>query len=156
MQYLVFAIDDTYYGVSVFNVVEVTAYSTPTAIPSPSPLILGIMSSRGKSISLVNIRHKFALPQKEIASTSKIVVLEICGNVMIGIVADSVYEVVTLNDEDMEVPPDMANSISQRFIQSIARFNDRFLLILDVDLIFSNKEIGAITKTSTSNIQEET
>lgn len=144
-QYLTFVVDEVLYAVEVFQVQEVLGYSKPVKLPCSEPYIEGLINSRGHGISIVNLRIKFGLQEKEPDKLTKIVVLEIHNAdksvTTFAAVADSVEEVIEIDDKTIECPPKFGNSISSEFIKGIGKKGERFLIILDVDKIFSYDEV---------------
>lgn len=151
MQYLIFTIDDTLYAVDVFHIQEVVSYVPPQQVPCPDPVIAGILSSRGKSVSVVDFRKKFALPEIVYTKLNKIIVLDAISSrygaqVQFGAIVDSVQEVLALEESSVEDTPELGHSIATRFIKSVAKKDDRFIFILNVDNIFTFEELETIAQ----------
>ncbi|MCR4626914.1 MAG: chemotaxis protein CheW [Treponema sp.] len=142
-EFLTFTIEEVQYAIPVSKVIEVLEYTTVIKIPCSADYIEGIIKSRGQGISVVNLRKKFGLKPKEIDKNTKIIVLEIQnenGTINFGAITDDVQEVVELNIECMEKTPELGNSVAKRFVSGIARKEEGFIIILDVDKIFSPDE----------------
>jgi len=152
VQYLIFTIDKTLYAVDVFHIQEVISYEEPQHLPCPDPIIAGLLSSRGSNFSVVDIRKKFELEPIQYTDANKIVVIDAINKrhgskVVFGAIVDSVQEVLTLDEQVTDDRPNLGNSIANRFVKSIAKKDDKFVLILDVDKIFSFDELDNIAKT---------
>ena len=124
----------------------------------------GLISSRGQGISVVNLNKKFELPEHEPTKDSRIIILELKTKnnepVVFGAMADSVQEVIDLDDAEIEPAPKFGNAISSKFVRGIGKRDGNFIIILNVDQIFSTEEIAKIENTEnvaiTNDSKEET
>lgn len=144
-QFLTFKLDNTQFAVEVHKVQEVLEYKHITRMPCAETYVEGLISSRGQGISVVNLRKKFALDDREADRETRIIVLEITtenGDMLIfGAIADSVQEVIDIDEKDIEPSPKFGNSIAAKFIHGIGRKDGEFIIILNIDQIFSTDEI---------------
>ena len=153
-QFLTFRLDNNQYAVEVNKVQEVLEYKHITRIPCAANYVEGLISSRDRGISVINLRKKFSLPDYEPDKETRIIVLEIAknGNTdsiienpddihIFGAIADSVQEVIEIEDKDMEPAPKFGNNISVNFISGIGKRDGEFIIILNIDAIFSSDEI---------------
>ena len=148
-QYLTFTLNDTIYAVEVLQVREVLEYAVPQGLPCQDPIIAGLMRSRGQSISVMNLRYKFGFPEVEPTKNTKIIVLEVesdsenavNGQMVYGAIADSVNEVLELDANAEEPPPEVGNSIASEFISGISQINDKFIIILNMNKVFSFEDL---------------
>ena len=152
-QYLTFTLDNTIYAAEISLVQEVLDYKKPQSLPCPDPVIAGIIQSRGKSISVVNLRRKFGLVDTEPTKETRIIVFELPGTGLqesgyIGTIADSVLEVLEIKETCCEPPPQTGNSIAARFINGICRKDEKFIIMLDISKIFSSRELTTIIHTA--------
>ena len=107
------------------------------------------MRSRGQSISVMNLRYKFGFPEVEPTKSTKIIVLEVesdsenavNGQMVYGAIADSVNEVLELDANAEEPPPEVGNSIASEFISGISQINDKFIIILNMNKVFSFEDL---------------
>lgn len=149
-QFLSFYLQNTLYAVEVSQVQEVLDYTPPVKLPCTENYVEGLISSRGKGIAVVNLRKKFGLDFADITKKTRIIVLEIKTNneeneiVAFGGIADSVVEVIEIDDQTIELAPKFGNSISAEFIKGIGKKNDEFIIILDIDKVFSFDEIQTL------------
>ena len=159
-QYLTFKLADTVYAVNVFQVREVLSYTAPQPLPKSDPVIEGLIRSRGQSIPVVNLRRKFSLADKQPDAASRIIVVEVNnyeeGSVSVfGAVADSVNEVLDLDTIGFEDTPELGNSPASAFIEGIGRQDDSFIIILDVDKIFSHPELLEMNELDNRTVAPE-
>lgn len=157
--YLTFRLADSQFAVEVINVQEVLEYQHITRVPCAENWMEGLISSRGQGISVVNLRRKFALDDREPDKNTRIIVMEMKPSedetVIFGAIADSVQEVIEIPDDEIEPPPKFGNTIATRFIRGIGKLNGEFIIVLNVDQIFSQEEIDNITDTEESAPAEE-
>lgn len=142
-QYLTFGIDGDVFGVPVFKVREVLEYTKPTKLPKTAEFLKGLINIRDVGIPVVDLRSRFGLPEIEVTQDTAILVIEIAGaegQVMIGAIADEVYEVIEIDSAKLEPPPRFGIKIDSHFIQNIGKRDDQFIIILDMDKAFSEEE----------------
>ena len=150
-EFLTFTIEDVQYAIPVSKVIEVLEYTKIMKVPCSADYIEGIINSRGQGISVVNLRKKFGLAPKEVDKNTKIIVLEIKSEdeiINFGAITDDVQEVLELSIECMEKTPELGNSIAKRFVCGIAKKDGSFIIILDVDKIFSNDETAVLEQSA--------
>jgi purine-binding chemotaxis protein CheW len=143
-QFLTFKLEGSQYAVEVYKVQEVLEYTHITKVPCAAAYVEGLINSRGQGISVVNLRKKFGMPEIDVTKDTRIIVLEVKsekGVTTFGAIADSVQEVIDLADEEIEPSPKFGNNIAARFIRGIGKRDDKFIILLDIDHIFSTDEI---------------
>lgn len=144
-QFLTFKLDNSQYAVGVNNVQEVLEFMPITKVPSTTSYMEGLINLRGQGIAVVNLRKKFGM--NEIASTkeTKIIVMEVKnteGNIVnFGAIADSVQEVIDLSDNEIKPSPKFGNNIAAQFVCGIGKKEDTFIIILDINQVFSTEDI---------------
>ena len=163
-QYLTFTSNDSLYAVEVLQVREVLEYTPPQELPCPDPVIAGLIRSRGQSISVINLRHKFGFEDVEPSSDTRIIVLEVpsdsafCnekGQMVFGAIADSVNEVLDLDATAEEHTPEVGHSLASEFISGIGSVDGKFIIILNMDKVLSFEEQEKIAPTTTEHLDEE-
>jgi purine-binding chemotaxis protein CheW len=142
-QYLTFGIDGETYGIAVAKVREVLEYIKPTKLPRTATFLKGLINVRDVGIPVVDLRVKFGLPEIEVSQDTAILVIEIegaYGQLMIGAIADEVYEVIEIEHDKLEPPPRFGVKIDSQFIKNVGKRDDHFIIILDLDRAFSDDE----------------
>lgn len=135
-RYLLFCIADTLYGVSLALVLEIIQIQSITTLPYMDSYVKGIINLRGKVVPVVDVRTKIKLPEKPYDSETCIVVVEI-QNMHIGLIVDSVCEVVTVESDQLATPPDVGDTTS-RYLSSVSEAGGRVILNIDFDRFFQN------------------
>lgn len=135
-RYLLFYIDNALYGVSLALVLEIIQIQTITRLPGVPAYIKGIVNLRGKVVPVIDVRTKFHLPERPYDDKTCIVVLDI-HDLHIGLIVDSVSEVVTVESEQLTAPPDVGDAAT-RYLSSVSEVGDRVILNIDFDKFFQN------------------
>ncbi len=138
-QWVKFSLGGENYGIRVLKVQEIQRYSEISPIPGAPSYVLGIINLRGSVISVLNTREKFGLPDYEITDDSRIVILEV-GKQIIGILVDSVAEVISLQASDVDIAPNVGNDETAKFIDGVSNKGGELLILLDAEKILNEDE----------------
>jgi purine-binding chemotaxis protein CheW len=139
MQLVTFRLQDERYGINVMQVQEVLRVSEIAPVPGAPPYVLGIINLRGNVVTVIDTRSRFGLPRTEIGDASRIVIIE-CEKQVVGILVDSVAEVVELRMSDIDTAPNVGNEESSRYIQGVATRGDDLLIVVDLNKLLTNEE----------------
>ena len=146
-QYMTFQLGDELFAIAVGQVREVLEVGRITRVPTAPDYMRGVVNVRGKAIPVVDLRLRFGLPAVEDTLNSRIVVMELMldGEVtVIGGVADSVHEVIELEPGQIEPAPRIAMRWRSEFIRGMGRRGGDFLIILDIDSVFSSHDLALV------------
>ncbi len=146
-QYLTFTLDTEQYAVEVNKVKEVLEYKTVTKVPRTQDFMRGVINLRGSVVPVVDLKLKFGMGETEQGEATSIVVMEIDvrnETVVLGALADSVQEVIELDGAQIEPAPQIGTRIDTDFIKGIGKQDDKFLIILDIDRVFSAADMAAV------------
>lgn len=139
LQYVTFKLDDETYGINVMQIQEVLRYSEIAPVPGAPHYVLGIINLRGNVVTVIDTRTRFGLMRSDISDQTRIVVLELEGQV-IGVLVDSVAEVVYLKESEIETPPNVGNDESARFIQGVCNKNGELIILVEFEKMLSEEE----------------
>lgn len=139
LQWVTFRLDGETYGINVMQVQEVLRYSEIAPVPGAPSYVLGIINLRGNVVTVIDTRHRFGLPEGEVTDNTRIVIIE-TDNHVIGILVDSVAEVVYLNQSEIETAPNVGNEESAKFIQGVCHKNDELLILIELNKLLTNEE----------------
>jgi len=139
LQWVTFRLDGENYGINVMQVQEVLRVSEITPVPGAPSYILGIINLRGNVVTVLDTRMRFGLPPYDTDDVSRVVIVEANGNVL-GILVDSVAEVVYLRASDIETAPNVGNDESSKYIQGVYSNEGNLLILVDVNKLLSNDE----------------
>ncbi|KZX77001.1 chemotaxis protein CheW [Oleiphilus sp. HI0009] len=139
LQYVTFRLDDETYGINVMQIQEVLRYSEIAPVPGAPNYVLGIINLRGNVVTVIDTRTRFGLPEAEVTDQTRIVVLELEGQV-VGVLVDSVAEVVYLKQSEVETAPNVGNDESARFIQGVCNKNGELIILVEFEKMLSEEE----------------
>lgn len=139
LQQVIFKLDKEEYGIDIMKVNVIERYSEVVKIPNAPEYIVGIINLRGEVLPVYSLRKKFNLKEREIDEDTKIIVA-ITNDMKIGFVVDSVMEILYIDDEEIESTPKIVTGISHKYIKSVAKLENRMVILLDIDLIVSDEE----------------
>jgi len=146
-QYLTFRLGHEVFATDVAKVREVLDMTPITAIPRTPAFMAGVINLRGTVVPVVDLRLCFAMPKTEKTRNTCIVVVEVMLGeepTVIGALADSVEEVIDLEPDQIEPPPHIGTQVRTEFIRGMGKRETQFIMILDMDRVFSVEQLAAI------------
>ncbi len=143
LQLVSFKIGSEEFGVDILKVQEINRMVEITRVPQAPHYVEGVINLRGKVIPIVDLRKRFNLEVKEYDKNTRIVVVDIGGNIM-GMVVDSVSEVLRLPSNTIEPPPEIAAGVNSEYIKGVAKLEDRLLIFLDLSKVIDVSEMAGI------------
>ena len=138
-QRVTFKLENETYGINVMQIQEILRYSEIAAVPGAPDYVLGIINLRGNVVTVIDTRSRFGLMPAEITDNSRIVIIE-AEKQVIGILVDSVAEVVYLKKSDIESAPHVGTEESAQFIQGVTNREDGLLILVDLNKLLSDDE----------------
>lgn len=139
LQWVTFRLAGETYGINVMQVQEVLRYSEIAPVPGAPAYVLGIINLRGNVVTVIDTRHRFGLESGDLTENTRIVIIEAEGHV-VGILVDSVAEVVYLRQSEVETAPNVGNDESAKFIQGVCHKNDELLILIELDKLLTDSE----------------
>ncbi|MBZ9610255.1 chemotaxis protein CheW [Rheinheimera maricola] len=146
LQWVTFKLQEETYGINVMQVQEVLRYTEIAPVPGSPDYVLGIINLRGNVVTVIDTRSRFGLESADITDNSRIVIIE-AEKQVIGILVDSVAEVVYLKQSEIDTAPNVGTDESARFIQGVSNREGELLILVDLNKLLSDEEweeIGAI------------
>ncbi|OOM81253.1 chemotaxis protein CheW [Clostridium sp. BL-8] len=137
-KYLTFLLDNESYGISINNVIEIIGIQPVTLVPELPDYIKGIINLRGKIIPVMDVRLRFRKAFREYNDRTCIIVVDI-NELSIGLIVDSVSEVLVISDQDIMPPPNL-NNANNRYIKGIGKVGKEVKLILDCNKLIGDEE----------------
>ena len=141
LQWVTYHLEGEVYGVNVMQVQEVLRITEIAPVPGAPDYVIGIINLRGNVVTVIDSRRRFGLMSKEPDDLSRIIIVEVNGNV-IGMLVDSVAEVVYLRQSEIETAPNVGKNDSSQYIQGVSSSDDGLLILVDVDRLLSEEEIS--------------
>lgn len=139
LQWVTFRLAGETYGVNVMQVQEVLRYTDVAPVPGAPPYVLGIINLRGNVVTVIDTRHRFGLEAGDITDNTRIVIIESDKHV-VGIMVDSVAEVVYLRQSEIETAPNVGNDEGSKFIQGVCHKNDELLILIELNKLLTDEE----------------
>lgn len=157
-QYLSFKLDHEIYALDISQVREVLDFTEVTKVPRMPEFMRGVINLRGGVVPVVDLRLKFGLSATDKTVDTCIIIMEIAiegETTLLGALADSVQEVMTLEPNQIEPPPRIGTRLNTEFIKGMGKKNDEFIIILDIDRVFSSDELVVLQAADDSQITNE-
>ena len=146
-QYLTFNLNDEIFALNISQVREVLEVDTINKVPKMPSFMCGVINLRGNVVPVVDMSLKFGMPEIEKTVNTCIIIIEISiekENVMLGAMVDSVKEVMTIDEESIEPPPKIGASLNTDFIRGMGKHNEEFIILLNLNKVFSPSELSLI------------
>jgi purine-binding chemotaxis protein CheW len=137
-QFLAFQLGAETYGVPLLEVQEIRTYSKATPIPNTPPHVLGVINLRGAIIAVIDLRTRLGLPPIEDSDQTIFVVVTVRGKTY-GLRADSVSDVIDVENSAIQEPPRLTEERSQRFLSGLAQVDDRVVVLLNLEEVIDNE-----------------
>ncbi|MBF0528501.1 MAG: chemotaxis protein CheW [Deltaproteobacteria bacterium] len=146
-KFVTFKLDEEIYGLDIGQVREVLDFTVVTKVPQTPKFMRGIINLRGSVVPVVDLRLKFGLTETERTKDARIVIVEVMvegETTVLGALADAVREVIELEPNEINPPPKIGTRLKTDFIKGMGRRNEEFIIILDIDRVFSVEELTAV------------
>ena len=153
-QYLTFFVAGEEYAVNILKVKEIVEYDTVTTVPNTARWIRGVTNLRGNVVPVIDLSVKFGLPPSAVSKLSCIVITEVSYDgecLTIGVIADSVNQVLDFAENEIEPPPPFGTKVRIEFLLGMGRMGKKFCLILDIDKVLSTDELLAVSDSTRSS-----
>ena len=150
-QFLAFKLEDEVFAFDISKVREVLEFDTVTKVPQTPEMMRGVINLRGSVVPVVDMRIKFGMGGTEKTVNTVIIIIEIeldDESTMIGALVDSVKEVMDLDTEHIEPPPNIGTQLNTEFIRGMGKQDGEFIIILDIEEIFSSEELELVQQVS--------
>jgi len=157
-QYLTFGLGGEIYALGILNIKEIIDYDRLTEVPMMPAFVCGVINLRGRVVPIIDLHARFGKGKTGILKRTAIVIVETVNQEDesaqdIGIIVDAVNEVVEINREDIEPPPNFGIGIRPDFISGMAKRNGGFVILLSVDKVLSVAEMAALSKAEVEQPQ---
>ncbi|MDH5570517.1 MAG: chemotaxis protein CheW [Gammaproteobacteria bacterium] len=138
-QCVTFRLDDEVYGINVMLIQEVLRVTEIAPVPGAPSYVVGIINLRGNVVTVIDTRMRFGLPPKEMDDSTRIVIIE-TENQTVGIIVDSVSEVVDIYASDIETAPNVGNDETARYIEGVVSRDEHLLILVDLNKLLTEDE----------------
>ena len=153
-QYLTFKLADETYALDIGKVREVLDFTTVTKVPRTPDFMRGVINLRGSVVPVVDLRLKFGMSATEKTVSTCVIIAEMTvdnDTTILGALADSVQEVIDLGPGDISAAPKIGTQLRTEFIRGMGKRDDRFIILIDVDKVFSSDELSVVQTAQRDN-----
>ena len=150
VQYLTFLTAGEEYAIGIVKVREIIEYEAVTTVPTTPNWIRGVTNLRGRVVPVVDLAVKFGLPASRISKFSCVIITEVIfqgENLTMGVLADSVSQVIDLSADEIEETPPFGTRVKTEYLLGMGALGKKFCLILDIDKVLSADELLAVTES---------
>ncbi len=151
-KYLTFSLANEEYGIGILKIKEIIGMMSITTVPQTPAFVKGVINLRGKVIPVTDLRLKFGMEAMEYTERTCIIVVEIIGKsgntIMVGIVVDSVSEVLNIRGQDIEPTPTFGTTLDTDYILGMAKTEGKVKILLDIDRVLSSHEVEMLENVS--------
>ena len=146
-KYLTFSISGEEYGIGILKIKEIIGMMPITTVPQTPEFVKGVINLRGKVIPVIDLRLKFGMEEIDYTERTCIIVVELksrAANILIGIVVDSVSEVLNIKADDIEDTPTFGTRLNTDYILGMAKMEGGVKILLDIDRVLNAGEVDAL------------
>ncbi len=161
--YLTFELDNEPYAFEIEKVQSVLDFENITRVPRTPPFMRGVINLRGQIVPVIDLRLKFGLSETKKTRESCIIIVELEIDEeknILGVLADSVHEVISLDPEQIEPAPKIGTHLKTKFIKGVAKYQEQLIIILEMEKIFTTEELLTeellLVQETREKTQEET
>ena len=158
-QYLTFKLDQEIYALDIMQVREVLDFSDITKVPRMPDFMRGVINLRGGVVPVVDLRLKFGMTRTEKTGDTCVIIIDLAvegETTILGVLADSVQEVLTMEPDEIVAPPKIGTRLNTDFIKGMGKKNDEFVIIVDIDKVFSFDEVAVLQAHEDAQVIQET
>lgn len=142
-EYLTFTLGAEEYAIDILKVQEIRGYDTVTTIANAPEFIKGVINLRGTIVPIVDLRIKFGIGNPEYTPVTVVIILNLASRV-VGIVVDSVSDVIPLADDQLRPAPDFASQVGTQYILGLGTVTDRMLIVVDIEKLILSPEMALV------------
>lgn len=143
-EYLTFRLDQEEYGIDILKVQEIRGYESPTRVANAPDFIKGVINLRGTIVPIVDMRLKFSCANADYNAFTVVIILNLRSRI-VGIVVDSVSDVMELPPESLKAAPDIDSVIDSSAVLGLGSLGERMLILLDIERLMSAPDMGLVS-----------
>lgn len=141
LEYVLFKLNNEYYGINIHNVETIEKLMSITRVPYTPDFIKGVINLRGNVVPVIDLRKRFKLEEKEFDENNRIIIVKL-DDITVGMIVDSSSEVIQISREDIDEAPVLKNNYDDNFIKHIAKNNGQIIMIIDLYKILGINNIS--------------
>lgn len=155
LQYVTFSLGEELFGVEVSRAREILSVTPVTKVPQTPEYLLGVINLRGQVVPVVDMRLKLGLSTKQETEDTCIIVVEVHiggEEIIVGVLADAVREVLEVRSDQIEPPPRLGTRLKTDFIDGMGKIDEQFMILLNIDKVFSSDELVLVHEVGQSGV----
>jgi len=133
-KYVTFKIDEEYYGIDINNVKAIEKVQDFTRVPNAPEYVKGVINLRGEVVPVIDLRKRFGIESIEINNNSRIIIVQI-NDILIGLLVDSSSEVIQINSDNIDNPPEVKDDVTKDFVKGIGKIDSRLIILIDIQKV---------------------
>lgn len=149
-EFLTFTLGPEEYAIDILKVQEIRGYDAVTKIANAPQFIKGVINLRGTIVPIVDLRIKFQVGEATYTPFTVVIILNI-GSRVVGIVVDSVSDVITLNGDQIRPAPEFSASLGTRYIRGLGTLDQRMLIVVDIERLMLSSEMALVDEVAAEN-----
>ncbi|WNB90381.1 chemotaxis protein CheW [Bacillus sp. NEB1478] len=149
LKVIVFQLKDEEYAVPVQDVKSIERMQHITRIPRTAPFIKGVINLRGIVTPIIDLRSRFELEEMEYTDSTRIIIVSV-GTMEAGLIVDAANDVLDLNAETIEAPPEVVGGVDAEYIKSVAKVDKRLLVLVDLYKVLNPEKLDVMTHSERS------
>ncbi len=153
-KFLTFVLGNEEYGIEILMVREIIGIMEITPVPQTPDYVKGVINLRGKVIPVIDQRIKFSMPEVQQTQETCVIVVDVKES-LIGILVDSVSEVLDIGREEIEATPHFGQEIDTQFIMGLGKTKGKLIILLDIEKVLTTEEIKMVEELSKENKEEK-
>ncbi|MEE9604658.1 MAG: chemotaxis protein CheW [Candidatus Scalindua sp.] len=153
-KFLTFVLGNEEYGIEILMVREIIGIMEITPVPQTPDYVKGVINLRGKVIPVIDQRIKFSMPEVQQTQETCVIVVDVKES-LIGILVDSVSEVLDIGREEIEATPQFGKEIDTQFIMGLGKTKGKLIILLDIEKVLTTEEIKMVEELSKENKEEK-
>ncbi|MDX1300488.1 MAG: chemotaxis protein CheW [Pseudomonas sp.] len=147
-EFLTFTLGQEEYAIDILRVQEIRGYDQVTAIANSPAFIKGVINLRGAIVPIIDLRIKFNLAAVTYDQFTVVIILNVLKRI-IGVVVDSVSDVIALGGEAIKPPPEFGSTFNTEYLMGLASVEERMLILVDIEKLMSSDELALIDHSNT-------
>jgi len=149
-EFLTFRLGGEEYGIDILRVQEIRGVDAMTRIANTPSFIKGVIDLRGVIVPIVDLRVKFAFEHAAYDAFTVVIILNV-GSRVVGIVVDSVSDVITLSDQQVKPPPEFSAAVGSNYITGIGRVDEHTIILIDIEQLMTSAEMQLVDQARTAD-----
>ncbi len=156
LQLVGFKVEDEFFGVPIEKVREIVRVPEITAVPDTPEFVEGVINLRGKIVPVVDMRKRLGAIEIERVRENRVLILEMKGGKTVGLIVDAASEILKINEDCVEPPPELVTSIGAEYVTGVGKLDDKLIVLIDLPRLLSAEDMKKVEAIGHKVAPEET